>query len=500
MRIIKNILKANAGKVALSAMQTLGIATGVAVAGVGAYFALGSSSDVNPDTVFSSYNDGDVVYVAGHSAGGGYAGVGGAPVEGGEIKSGFQAKLSHSLRLMNEETNKPEILEVEAQEQSISAYAMDGNTSGLGVGAGQQGANEKGLPMGGDMSAIQAQIAALQANVKAQQQAAADAAAGAEGKNGEALAATKSGPQGGANGDKLGGASGISTGGGHNLGAQGLQPGSYQGSGAGAKPKEGQPIQSALKPTPTRAALFAGGRPDINVGTGGGALNANSLYAMAKQSAHFANSGLDASEMFLAGPVEGSGISFSGGNVTTGLDTNSHDYGADNVPNIDAQAADTVSYEEAREDLRKKIQKFVISCNRWSIWGSIVPILGTGLGYAFKAQKRDDMLEEIKKFKEEWGDTNFEKLNSQGGYATVSEGVVQDAFRGIFGANRPKRKAKEWGREYWNSEDAFIEEDPKDLGSPDIALGDIPTSPYKSGSSYTDGELDIGSGYGSGSY
>jgi len=144
MRIIKNILKANAGKVALSAMQTLGIATGVAVAGVGAYFALGSSSDVNPDTVFSSYNDGDVVYVAGHSAGGGYAGVGGAPVEGGEIKSGFQAKLSHSLRLMNEETNKPEILEVEAQEQSISAYAMDGNTSGLGVGAGQQGANEEG--------------------------------------------------------------------------------------------------------------------------------------------------------------------------------------------------------------------------------------------------------------------------------------------------------------------------------------------------------------------
>lgn len=498
MRIIKNILKANAGKVALSAMQTLGIATGVAVAGVGAYFALGSSSDVNPDTVFSSYNDGDVVYVAGHSAGGGYAGVGGAPVEGGEIKSGFQAKLSHSLRLMNEETNKPEILEVEAQEQSISAYTMDGNTSGLGIGAGQQGANEEGLSMGGDMSAIQAQIAALQANVKAQQQAAADAAAGAEGQAGDALAAAQKALQ-GANG-KLGNASGMASANGSNLGAQGLQPGSYQGSGAGVKPKEGQPIQSALKPTPTRAALFAGGRPDINAGRGAGDLKANSLYAMAKQSAHFANSGLDASEIFLAGSGEGKGVAFAGGNVTTGLGT-SNDFGADNVPNLKGTQADDIeTYEQAREDLRKKIQKFVISCNRWSIWGSLGGFLGTGLGYAFKAKKRNDMLDEIKKFEEKWGNTNFEKLNSQGGYATVSEGVVQDAFRGIFGINRPKRKAKEWGRKYWNSEDAFIEKEPENLGSPDIALGDIPTSPYKNGVSYTDGELDIGSGYGIGSH
>ena len=491
MKIIKNILKTNAGKLALSAMQTLGIATGVAVAGVGAYFALGPSQDVNPDTVFSSQNDGEVVYVAGHSAAGGYAGVG-APVEGGEIQSGFQAKLSHSLRMMNEETNKPELLEVEEQEQKVDAYKMDGTSSGLGVGAGQQGANEAGLAgMGGDMSAIQAQIAALQANAQAQQQQAAAAAAAAGQQAGDAVAAAQAALAGG----KLANASAVPNVGGSNLGGEGLQPGSYQAT-TNAKPKEGQPIQSALKPTPTRAALFAGGRPDINAGRGAGAMEGGDLYAMAKHSAAIANKGGDASDVFMGG-ASIRGVVFEGGNVTTGGGS-SNDFGADNVPDFSGAAQSTSNYENAREELRKEIQKFVQSCNNWSY----VPFF-MWIGYAAKAKARNDMLDKIEKFKEEWGYTNFEKLNSQGGYATVSEGVVREAFNGIWGMGRPKRKAKEWGKKYWDSEEAFTEEDPSNLGSPDIALGDVPTSPYGGtkgygGGTYS-GALDIGCSYGVGS-
>lgn len=491
MKIIKNILKTNAGKLALSAMQTLGIATGVAVAGVGAYFALGPSQDVNPDTVFSSQNDGEVVYVAGHSAAGGYAGVG-APVEGGEIQSGFQAKLSHSLRMMNEETNKPELLEVEEQEQKVAAYKMDGASSGLGVGAGQQGANEAGLAgMGGDMSAIQAQIAALQANAQAQQQQAAAAAAAAGQQAGDAVAAAQAALAGG----KLANASAVPSVGGSNLGGEGLQPGSYQAS--ASKPVEGKPIQSALPPASKPTPLYAGGR-QVTFTQGAGDMGANALYAMAKHSAAIANKGGDASDVFMGG-ASSRGVVFEGGNVTTGGGS-SNDFGADNVPDFSGAAQSTSNYENAREELRKEIQKFVQSCNNWSY----VPFF-MWIGYAAKAKARNDMLDKIEKFKEEWGYTNFEKLNSQGGYATVSEGVVREAFNGIWGMGRPKRKAKEWGKKYWDSEEAFTKEDPSNLGSPDIALGDVPTSPYAyggtkgyGGGTYG-GALDIGCSYGVGS-
>ena len=99
---------------------------------------------------------------------------------------------------------------------------------------------------------------------------------------------------------------------------------------------------------------------------------------------------------------------------------------------------------------------------------------------------------------------NCYRISQLGAYdATVSEGVVREAFNGIWGMGRPKRKAKEWGKKYWDSEEAFTEEDPSNLGSPDIALGDVPTSPYGGtkgygGGTYS-GALDIGCSYGVGS-
>ena len=488
MKIIKNILKTNAGKLALSAMQTLGIATGVAVAGVGAYFALGPSQDVNPDTVFSSQNDGEVVYVAGHSAAGGYAGVG-APVEGGEIQSGFQAKLSHSLRMMNEETNKPELLEVEEQEQKVDAYKMDGTSSGLGVGAGQQGANEAGLAgMGGDMSAIQAQIAALQANAQAQQQQAAAAAAAAGQQAGDAVAAAQAALAGG----KLANASAVPSVGGSNLGGEGLQPGSYQAT-ANAKPKEGQPIQSALKPTPTRAALFAGGRPDINAGRGAGAMDVNSLTAMTKHSAAIATKGGHASDVFMAG-ASGPGISFTGGTVNTGAGSSSDFTGDDQVAALAGLVSnlknESQKYEEARKELRKKVSGFAGKCIASSLTGP--------LGYLWTINARKNLKKEIQNFKEEWGKKAFQ---GYGGarydkfwYWKKAE-VVADAVYWAQGGG-PGAVLLAWGIAAMGAwgKNTIEEEDFEDAAS---TTNNIPTSPY--GTTRSPGALDIGCSYGVGS-
>ncbi len=491
MKIIKNILKTRAGKVALSAMQTLGIATGVAIAGVGGYFALTSSQDVNPDTAFSSYDDGDVVYVAGHSAAGGYAGVV-APVEGGEIKSGFQAKLSHSLRMMNEETNKPELLEVEEQEQNVSAYSMDGASSGLGVGAGQQGANEAGLSMGGDMSAIQAQIAALQANAQAQQQQAAAAAAAAGQQAGDAVAAAQAALNGGAGAGKFGKPSGMATANGSNLGGEGLQPGSYQTT-ANAKPKEGQTIQSALKPTPTRAALFAGGRPDINAGRGAGAMDVNTLTAMTKQSAAIATKGGHAVDVFMAGE-SGPGISFTGGTVNTGAGSSS-DFTGDNqvgalaglVSNLKDESQ---QYEEARKELRKKVSGFAGKC--------IASSLTSVLGYIWTSKARKNLKKEIQKFKDEWGKKAFQGFGGarydKFWYWHKAEVVVDAVYWAQAGG--PLDVLTVWGVTSifaWGKDS--IDED--DFPAEEDAF--IPTNPYGDPSTRSAGSLDIGCSYGVGS-
>lgn len=406
MKIIKNILRTKAGKIALSAMQTLGIATGVAVAGVGAYFAMGSSQDVNPNTVFSSSDGADVVYVAGHSASGGYAGVG-APVEGGEIQSGFQAKLSHSLRMMNEETNKPEILEVDQQEQEISSYKMDGASSGLGVGAGQQGANELAIGANGDMSAIQAQIAALQANVQAQQKAAeAQAVATGAQQAGDAIAAAQAAL--GQGQGKWGMAGGMASASGNNLGAQGLQPGSYQASAAASGAsgnkamKEGQTITSSLAAASKAQPLFDG-NVDWRATAGAGSMDVKSLTAMTKQSAAIATKGGHATDVFMAGEGKAGGISFAGGTVNTG-GASSSDFTGDSqidalsglVSNLQSEATE---YEEARKKLQKRVNMFGFGC----LSASFTSVLG----YISAAPHYMTMKREINKFQQEWGAKSY---------------------------------------------------------------------------------------------
>lgn len=404
MKIIKNILKTKAGKIALSAMQTLGIATGVAVAGVGAYFAMGSSQDVNPNTVFSSSDGADVVYVAGHSASGGYAGVGAPEEEGGVIPSGLRVELSHSLRMMNnEELNKSESGELDQREKEISSYKMDGSSSGLGVGSGQQGANELAIGANGDMSAIQAQITALQDKFQAQQKAAeAQAVAAGAQQAGDAIAAAQAalgqGP------GKWGMAGGMASASGNNLGAQGLQPGSYQASAAasgasGNKVKEGQTTITSSLAAASKAQPLFDGNVDWRATAGAGSMDVKSLTAMTKQSAAIATKGGHATDVFMAGEGKAGGVSFAGGMVTTGGASSSDFTGDGQIGALSGLVSDLQSeateYEEARKKLQKSVNKFAGYCMYLSIQSVV--------GYINGIQAYRTMQREVNKFKKEWG-------------------------------------------------------------------------------------------------
>ncbi len=468
MNIIKKILMTRAGKVALSGMQTLGLATGIAVAGVGGYFALTSQQDINPDTVFSSYDDGDIVYVAGHSAAGRYAGVSTPPVEGGEVKSGFQATLSHGLRMMNEENAKPVLLDVERQEQDLVAYKMDGETAGLGVAVGQQGTPSINTKGGDDMAAIQAQIAALQANVQAQQQAAAAAAASAEG----ATPAPADGAANGGDGDgkpSFGARSGewgknplLNVGGGHDLGADGLSGSTY--SGPNSSPTvEGTTIKPSLSPAsgPIDTPLYAGGDHWRRGGKVQG-MELDSLTAMTKQSADIANRGGDASDVFMSGEGYGpAGITLSGGSkVNTGGGGSVDLTGGDSfVAGIGAATAafqqEAETYADARKALVKELNKFVWKC----VGASLTSIFG----YLIALRARKEMKGKIEAFEARW---NVKPAKGESGahYATdqywKKAKHVMNWVYGVIGAGPVAvllawagASAKEFGRELEDEDD-----------------------------------------------
>lgn len=144
MKIFHWIIKSRAGKVALSAMQAVGLSAAVGVAGIAAWQFLGSSAD---NTAFSpqSYNPGEVVYVAG-AAGGSYE-------ANGEVKSAFQAKSSKAIEMMErlsaaqkraDEYDDSVTLPASTAEPAMAAYQM-GSSEGLGMGANAAG--EENNPM-----------------------------------------------------------------------------------------------------------------------------------------------------------------------------------------------------------------------------------------------------------------------------------------------------------------------------------------------------------------
>ena len=160
----------------LAGGTAVGLAAVVGVAGIGAYRMMGSSEQPDLNTVFSSGGQ-DVVYVSGAS-GGSYGGVvygsGGAYSGGGEIQSGIHATLSKDLQLMQADAARADASQPQyvQQEEEITAYKVDGNSGGLGMGTTLD-REKASVDMGGSMQAVQSQIAALQASVAQQQEAAA---------------------------------------------------------------------------------------------------------------------------------------------------------------------------------------------------------------------------------------------------------------------------------------------------------------------------------------
>ena len=144
MKIFNWIIKSRAGKMALSAMQAVGLSAAVGVAGIAAWQFLGAPAD---NTAFSpqSYDPGEVVYVAG-AAGGSYD-------ANGEVKSAFQAKSSKAIEMTErlsaaqkraDEYDDSVTLPAGTAEPAMAAYQM-GSSEGLGMGS--NAAREENNPM-----------------------------------------------------------------------------------------------------------------------------------------------------------------------------------------------------------------------------------------------------------------------------------------------------------------------------------------------------------------
>lgn len=464
MKIVK-FLTSKAGKWSLSAMQAVGLSAAVGVAGIAAWQMMGSSAQPNLNTVFSSgAADQDVVFVAG-AAGGVYGS--GSYGTGGELRSGIQTTLSKDMQLMQADAQAAQAVPEAAfvqQEQEINAYKMDGAATGLGMGGNV--AREMNGAMSGDMNAVQKQIAEIQATIASQKQAA-EVAAAAEGKGGDAaqVAAAMKGQ--GKGSGQFGMAEGMARASGSNLNATPLQSGQYAREGEGVSSSGvlggAQAAGTAAGVGPaTRVAKFEGGRDSI-IGQSRRMRDDNSLETIQKQSAdiarHSNRSVNEGARVFLASNKLSGGIRLDGGETLSGGSASSSDFTDDAISSLGNAlgqvGAEVISYEEAREELRRDLRNFVSSCNTWS-W-----ILGIGniFGYAFKAKARNTMLDKIEEFRETWKDSTYETGSTQGNYADISESLARSAFRNIGIPGGPKRRAQEYSVEYWGVLGAFSDKD-----------------------------------------
>ena len=133
-------LKDRGGKMALSALQTAGIATVVGVAGIGAVSFLGSSAE-DPAGSPSSYNPGEVVYVAGAPTQGGQAGFSGYTADGtpsgGPNESSVRITAKTLNRIDQAETRERVNREMEEYASSNTYEApQDAPSSGQGATGG----------------------------------------------------------------------------------------------------------------------------------------------------------------------------------------------------------------------------------------------------------------------------------------------------------------------------------------------------------------------------
>ncbi len=444
--------KNKSGKMALSALQAVGLSAAVGLAGIGAWQLLSSPEEVNPNTVFSSGAEEEVVFVAGGAAGGAYSGVGYG--EGGEVRSGIRATLSKDMQLMNSDQQRvqiPDTPPVIQDEQKIQAFKMDGATEGLGLGA--NGATALGVGPNGAMGSLQDKIAALEANAKAQA-AQAQAADGKEAVGAAAAALNKSAA------GKYGMNGAMARAGGHNLNATPLQASTgMEGETLRGGVLGGNQANPRLAAATGPVAAFQGGR-DATVLDGRRFSGMNSLEGLRKQSAEVAanrnRSVNEGTRVFMGGEKLSGGIQLVGENVTTGGGSSSEDFKDVAMPNLSDVVADVESYADARESLRRDIRDFVKSCNNWS-WVPNFVDLGTRA--LWKKNARNKLRTKINNFREKWGDTTYETGTSQGSYADMARKVVDKMLGAMYSPGRPKELAQRYSVEYFATDGAFWKKD-----------------------------------------
>lgn len=435
MKFIK-LLNSRAGKMALSAMQAVGLSAAVGVAGVAAWQMLGASSQPSPNTVFSS-NDQEVVFVAGAGGVGAYDSNYGA---GGELQTSIRAKMSKDMELMQADSlheNTSDDPAFVQKEKKVSSYKMDGASGGLGMGA--NAANELAMGAQSNAGAVQQQIAALQASMEAQQKAA--AAAGAA--TGNAAAAADAALQ-GESGGKWGMAEGMARASGNNLGATPLQAGQTSREGGRVSPSGvlgGAQVPGAAAASGTEGLLAS----RQSTSSFGKALTwdesdarMGALSALQKQSADVAQSGNrsvnEGTRIFMAAERLSGGIVIDGTPLTPNQASSSDFLGNDDLSSLGSGVSDLseqmAAYEQARKSLREQIEKFQDTVGGSCFLGPIC--------YAWIWDSYNKTIEQIRQFRSDWEKFSFEKTASPAPYAdsalTVTNAINNYAWAGVIGS------------------------------------------------------------------
>lgn len=401
-----HILLSKKGGLGLTTPQIAGLAATVGAVGLGTWYMVSSSSNVNQDTVFSSTDD-EVVYVARGASGNGYGRQGqGGYGEGGELRSAVQIRQSKDLQFIDQDYAAAKAAgrtdsRLDREEQGVEAYKM-GNTTGLGMGQNDAGDLGSGSGMG-DLSGIYAQMD----QIKAAAEAKAKQAQAAEGDIAAAAAAAAKGQ-----GGKWGRNPGMASANGSEFAGSSLQgdgtPGSRRGGAlGGANGGAGGPRQNSL----TRTPKYEGGR-DAVIKAGRSMRDWNTLedlrLASKDVAENEARSANEAAQIFMKGTKAG-GVEISGEVVTIGGPTSSKDFA--NVPsvNLDGLGGDAETYADAIGDLREHLHSY-----KKKLQGcSGIPF------FAFLCYNRHwkNMKKNIDKFRESWGGSFEESHNTQGSYA-----------------------------------------------------------------------------------
>lgn len=418
------------GALNLSTAQMVGVAAAVGVAGLAGWQLLSGSSGVNPDTAFSANDADELVYVTG-GAPGGYNGVGYAGYEeGGAVSSSIKVKQSRAMELMAQDAMQQPAesatAELDQAEEDLKRYEMDGKSTGLGLKNGPM--TEEGV-MGGDMSALQKQIAQIQAMADSKSKEAAEAAAaaqkeGTEGAEGAAAAAA----QAMANGGKFGRNGGMATAGGSNLQSEALQPGGVPGS-----QKVDKNAQALAGKTPNQTdttnleARYEGGRDAvIEAGKEYTQKADNEIMLAMKRSAEDASSAErranSIAEKFMGTGRRGGLMMINGERSSLGGGSSSDfDDPGMNIPTnkfdqyaamFEQFAADKKTVIDALDKAAKNLNKWYNNFWRWSRWIPGVNLITWGVSAIGRAINRSDVKEAVKKFKDTWGNHDIVKKNT----------------------------------------------------------------------------------------